>query len=67
MYTPKFERLPNLVPRVDEKGKDIAESTRINMALFIWNKLEDGCKLMPILGELHLVEPMDHMTSRVVT
>ena len=34
MYTQKFQRLLDQVSRVDERGKDIAESTRLNMAIY---------------------------------
>lgn len=56
-YTPKFLAILNRIPRFDENGRDIAESTRRNMALHDWQRLEDGWKLLPVLGVIAWVEP----------
>lgn len=37
-YTPKFQELLNAQPRIDENGRAIATSTRINMALYSGNE-----------------------------
>ena len=40
-YTQKFQRLLDVVPRVGEDGKDIAEPTRIWMALRAYQDAEE--------------------------
>ena len=60
MYTEKFQKVLDTIPRVDENGKDIAESTRRNMAIsalqvmWDWEELQDF--KAGVLGPLPLLD-----------
>lgn len=66
VYSTKFNRVLRFVPEKRENGEVIAHSTRINIALFIIQKLNEGCRLSTIMGETMLLEPIDHIRSRII-
>ena len=60
-YTPYFENFLNRVPRIDEKGSGLAESTRRNMAMQEWQQREFG----DVYPKQDVAETLLEMTPRI--
>ena len=58
MYTQKFERLLEYASRSFDNWEQKTELAKINAALSVWQDLEAGSRLVPIMGRIEMIDPL---------